>query len=603
MTFVRKIYDLLSSSERKSALILIFMIMIMAFLDVVGVASVMPFIAVLVNPEVIETNPYLQFLYGRLGFDNNQDFLYFLGIAVFILLVSSVSFKAATIYTQVRYILMREANIGKRLISGYMNQPYVWFLNRNSADLGKNILSEVGEVVSGAMFSLAMLFAHGIVSFALIILLIIVDIKIALISSGVLIGSYLLFFLFVKNIVSRAGYNRLKANNQRYRIVNEAFGATREVKVGGLEGNFISRFSKYAELYAKSLSISQVASQIPKFGLEIVAFGGLILMMLFLMRVHSSLEAILPIIVVYAFAGYRLIPALQQVYSAFSQLRFSISALENLHNDFIALKLNSKEVLDKSYPNKELQIEKIKFNKSIQLNDISFSYPNALKPSVEKLNLVIPVNKKIGLVGSTGCGKTTVVDLILGLLDPQKGSLTVDGLTINKSNLRQWQKQIGYVPQQIYLSDDTLASNIAFGMPKNSIDKNSIEYAAKIAKLDKFVLNELPDSFDTVIGERGVRLSGGQRQRIGIARALYLKPKVLILDEATSSLDTLTEQAVMDEILNIEGNITIIIIAHRLSTVRQCDKIYLLEKGQVKASGSYSSLVEDNKQFKSMVYS
>ena len=362
-----------------------------------------------------------------MGFENKQEFLYFLGISVFILLVGSISFKAATIYTQVRYILMREANIGKRLISGYINQPYVWFLNRNSADLGKNILSEVGEVVNGAMFSLAMLFAHGVVSFALILLLVIVDVQIALISSGVLIGSYLLFFLLIKNIVSRAGYNRLKANNQRYMIVNEAFGATREVKVGGLENNFINRFSKYAELYAKSLSISQVASQIPKFGLEIVAFGGLILLMLVLMRVHTGLDTILPIIVVYAFAGYRLMPAIQQIYNAVTQLRFVSPSLDVIYKELDDLKKTSLESHKKSD-------EKLSFLNTIELNNVNFIYPNASTLALKNINLKIKCNEKIGIVGTTGSGKTTLIDIILGLLHSKEGKLKVDGTIINNTN-------------------------------------------------------------------------------------------------------------------------------------------------------------------------
>jgi ABC-type multidrug transport system fused ATPase/permease subunit len=593
MSIIKKIYDLLTPKELKRATILMIMIMFMAFFDVVGVASVMPFIGVLVNPQIIDTNPFLTWLYINLGFTSTQDFLYFLGITVFFLLFISISFKALTIYTQVRYILMREASIGKHLIEGYLKQPYVWFLNRNSADLGKNILSEVGEVVNGSMLALVMLFAHGTVSLALIILLLFVDAQIALISSAVLIGSYLLFFHLGKNITLRAGRNRLMANNKRFTAVSEAFGAAKEVKLGGLEKNFVDHFSKYAEIYAKSLATAQVVTQLPRFGLELVAFGGLIIMMLVLMGANSNLETVLPIIAVYAFAGYRLIPALQQVYSGFSMLRFSVSALDNLHNDMSTVKFN--------YYDKEPSKSEIKFDKAIELNDVYFSYPNTSKLSLEKLNIVIPANSMIGLVGSTGCGKTTAVDLILGLLDPQKGTLTVDNVVIDQNNRRQWQNQIGYVPQQIYLSDDSVSSNIAFGMAKNTIDHNAIKQAAKIANLDKFVLNELPEGYDTVIGERGVRLSGGQRQRIGIARALYLRPKVLILDEATSALDTLTEQAVIDAITHLRHEITIIIIAHRLSTVRQCDQIFHLDKGRIKSYGTYVSLSDADEKFKSML--
>jgi len=569
------------------------MIMIMAFFDVLGVASIMPFMAVLVNPEIIETNAYLAYIYSNFGFTNSQDFLYFLGLSVFVLLVISISFKAMTTYVQLRFILMREASIGKRLIAGYLNQPYVWFLNRHSADLGKNILSEVAEVVNSSMLSLMNIFAHGLVTLVLIILLIIVNVQVALVVSIVLISFYLLFFYMGRNIISNAGHKRLEANNERFKIVSEVFGSIKGVKVGGLERNFVDRFSKHAKIYAKSYASAQVLSQLPRFGLELIAFGGLLLMLLILMSGQNNLESVFPIIALYAFAGYRILPALQQVYNGFSLWSFSTSALQNLSNDINTLKLNNT-YQDSFAPN-------IKFDKEIKLNNVVFSYPDVSKQTLNKLNIVIPALSSVGFVGSTGCGKTTSVDLILGLLEPQQGTLTVDNIIIDKSNRSQWLRNIGYVPQNIYLSDDSIASNIAFGIDENLVNQSFIEQAAKIANLDEFIQKELPDGYNTIIGERGVRLSGGQRQRIGIARALYHKPKILILDEATSSLDGMTEAVVMEAIENLGQEVTIIIVAHRLSTVRHCDNIYLLEKGQVKSSGSFDSLKDSDKQFRSML--
>jgi len=567
--------------------------MIMAFFDVLGVASIMPFMAVLVNPEIIETNAYLAYIYSNFGFTNSQDFLYFLGLSVFVLLVISISFKAMTTYVQLRFILMREASIGKRLIAGYLNQPYVWFLNRHSADLGKNILSEVAEVVNSSMLSLMNIFAHGLVTLVLIILLIIVNVQVALVVSIVLISFYLLFFYMGRNIISNAGHKRLEANNERFKIVSEVFGSIKGVKVGGLERNFVDRFSKHAKIYAKSYASAQVLSQLPRFGLELIAFGGLLLMLLILMSGQNNLESVFPIIALYAFAGYRILPALQQVYNGFSLWSFSTSALQNLSNDINTLKLNNT-YQDSFAPN-------IKFDKEIKLNNVVFSYPDVSKQTLNKLNIVIPALSSVGFVGSTGCGKTTSVDLILGLLEPQQGTLTVDNIIIDKSNRSQWLRNIGYVPQNIYLSDDSIASNIAFGIDENLVNQSFIEQAAKIANLDEFIQKELPDGYNTIIGERGVRLSGGQRQRIGIARALYHKPKILILDEATSSLDGMTEAVVMEAIENLGQEVTIIIVAHRLSTVRHCDNIYLLEKGQVKSSGSFDSLKDSDKQFRSML--
>jgi len=294
----------------------------------------------------------------------------------------------------------------------------------------------------------------------------------------------------------------------------------------------------------------------------------------------------------YVFVGYRLMPSFQQIYQASTQLRFVGPMLNTLHQDFMSL--HSDENYQHATKLKPLA-------EAIRLNNVTYRYPDALQLALKKIDLTIPVHTTVGFVGATGSGKTSAVDLILGLLEPQEGSLTVDGQEITSLNRRQWQKVIGYVPQHIYLADDTVAANIAFGLNKGDIDQKSVERAATIANLHQFVTSDLPKGYSTLVGERGVRLSGGQRQRIGIARALYHSPEVLILDEATSALDNLTEQAVMEAVSTLRHQITIIVIAHRLTTVRHCDQIYLLERGELKASGTYEKLSISSHQFAAMV--
>jgi ATP-binding cassette, subfamily B, bacterial PglK len=330
---------------------------------------------------------------------------------------------------------------------------------------------------------------------------------------------------------------------------------------------------------------------VPRFALEAIAFGGMLLLILYLMARSGSFAGALPIIALYAFAGYRLMPALQQIYDAFTQLRFAGPALDALHQD-----LSSLQAADAQHG----PLSPLLLTQAIELNQVSYRYPNAPHPALKGIDLTIPAHSTVGFVGATGSGKTTMVDVILGLLEPQEGHLSVDGLPITAAKRRQWQRAIGYVPQHIYLADDSVAANIAFGVNPKDIDPQAVERAAKIANLHEFVVNDLPQSYATTVGERGVRLSGGQRQRIGIARALYHNPQVLILDEATSALDNLTEQAVMEAVNNLGHDITIILIAHRLSTVRQCDQIYLLERGEVKAGGTYEELAASNQQFKAM---
>ena len=586
----RKLLDLLSRQEKTQASFLLIMILIMALLDMIGVASILPFIAVLSNPQLVESNTILSTFFKLGNFKDKEEFFFILGLLVFFILCFSLIFKAITIYFQLRFALMREYTIGKRLVEGYLHQPYSWFLNRHSADLGKNILSEVGAVISGGIMPMMELITKGAIALLLTILLLIIDPILSLIVALVLGSAYTLVYKSVSGFLDYIGKERLVANQDRFSAVSEAFGAVKEVKVGGLENVYLNRFSVPAQIFARNQATAQVVTQIPRFVLEAIAFGGLLLVVLYLMSQSGSFTKILPIIAVYAFAGYRLLPALQQIYASLTQLRFGGPAIDSLHSDLMNLK--PVKPIHKS--------KKIEFTESIKLENISYAYPESDRTALNKISLFIPAKSTVGIVGMTGCGKTTTVDIILGLLEPQSGSLKVDNVIINDNNLRTWQKSIGYVPQQIYLIDDTVAANIAFGVDPNNIDKSALERAAKMSNLHKFVTNELPLSYQTVVGERGVRLSGGQRQRIGIARALYHQPEVLIFDEATSALDNLTEKVIMEAVHNLGNKITVILIAHRLSTIKICKKIYLLEKGCVRSQGSYDSLIKEDSKFREM---
>jgi ABC-type bacteriocin/lantibiotic exporter with double-glycine peptidase domain len=591
MQIIKKIYGLLSAQERKKAALLLVMILIMAALDVMGVASILPFIAILTNPDLVYENPILNYWYTKLGFATSQDFLFFSGVIFFVFLVVSLVFKALTTYGQLHFSLMREFTIGRRLMEGYLNQPYTWFLGRNSSELGKNIISEVQTVVNSAIIPVMTIIAQGTVSVAILLVLIIVDPKLALIVGATLAVGYGVILKLTRSSLQRMGRERTLSNTMRFMALNECFGSIKEVKIYGLEGVFINKFSKPAKILAKQVASSQVVAILPRFFLEIIAFGGLLLVGLYLMSQEEDVQTILPIIALYAFAGYRLMPALQQIYAALTQLSFAETALNGLYSDIVDFK-NSER--------KALSVGGHGLRDCIELKDISFHYPGFDQKALKKINLRIPACKTIGIVGSTGSGKTTVVDLIMGLLEPQEGELLVDGQMISDGNVSRWQRSIGYVPQQIYLSDDTIAANIAFGSDANKIDQGAVERAAKIANLHEFVVKELPEQYQTSVGERGVRLSGGQRQRIGIARALYHNPQVLILDEATSALDNLTEKAVMDAVHNLGHEITIIMIAHRLSTVEKCDIIFLLDKGELKGQGTFEELSAQNHIFQKM---
>jgi len=588
MQIFKKLLYFLTPLEKKRASLLLIMIIIMAFIDMLGVASILPFMSVLANPSLIETNSFLSSMFqatSAIGIKTTQEFIFLLGVLVFIFLIFSLSFKAFTVYVQTRFIQMQQHSISKRLLENYIYQPYSWFLNRNSADIGKTILSETGLIIGQGLIPISNLITHGIITIFLLILLLTVDIKLTLIVTFVIGGPYFIIFTFCRKFLDRIGKERLISNKFRFKFISEAFGASKEVKVAKLEEFFINRFSKYSIIAAKNNASSNIINQLPRYFIEAIAFGGMLLLILFIISKTGTLINSIPIIAVYAFAGYRLIPSIQQIYQSITSLKFSNATVNQVYDDLKNLKISSL--------NQDQDI--LPFNKTIKLNHIIYNYPNSSRTALKDINLTIPALKTVGLVGPTGCGKTSTVDVILGLLEPQKGTLEIDGEIITKKNLRSWQRSIGYVPQNIYLSDDTIAANIAFGVDPENINFQSIERAAKIANLDMFVINELPNKYQTVVGERGVRLSGGQRQRIGIARALYHNPKVLILDEATSALDNQTEQTVMDEINKLRKDLTIILIAHRLNTIKNCDVIFRFEKGQLVTQGTFNELFNVNK--------
>ena len=586
MKTLNKIIFLLTPHEQRQAILLVFMILVMALLDVIGVASILPFMTVLINPEIIETNNYLNKIFHSskmFGIENSQQFLFALGVFVFLLLVVSLVFKALTTYAQVRFVEMRQYSISKRLVEGYLNQPYSWFLNHHSADIGKTILSEVGQCVSGGINPLIDLIAKSMILIALVTLLVLTDPKLALIISLSLGGSYGLIYFFIRIYLNRIGKERLKSNQLRFLSISQAFGAAKEVKVGGLEQIYVKRFRDPALSYALTSAFAQIIRQIPRFILEAIAFGGILLVILYLMTKAGSFNNALPIISLYVFAGYRLLPALQSVYSSLTQLTFIGPSIDKLYKE---VKHLNPSKIDKNQDN-------LLLTKNIFLKNINYNYPNTTQIALKDININIPVKTTVGFIGTTGSGKTTTVDIILGLLEAQKGTLEVDDQIITQNNLRAWRRIIGYVPQHIYLADDTVAANIAFGVEVENINHQSVEKASKIANLHEFVINELPKEYQTTIGESGVKLSGGQRQRIGIARALYHNPQVLILDEATSALDNQTEQLVMNEIKKLGKNITIILVAHRLNTVKNCDIVFKFEKGELVKQGKFNEIIND----------
>lgn len=591
--FYKKIISLLTKSEARSFHNIFIASFFLAIIEAFGVVLIIPFISIVAEPEIINTNNQLNLLYNYLGFTSKNKFIFFMGVSYFLYLITSQLFKAFFIKYQLRFTYNTESSLSIRLLESYLGRPYAWFLDMHSGDMGKGILSEVTETIHYSLTPLLILFTQSFLMTILIIMVVILDPFIALISLAFIVIINSLIFVLTKKWIKDLGNKKVNLNKKRFKTVIESFGAIKEIKLNGLEKIYLNEFTDTAVKFSNSTSNVQIVSTLPKFLLETIALGFLIIFILYSLWSGKNLTQALPILSMFAFSALKLIPSSQQVFSSLNKLTYSSSGLENLISVF-------KD--DNHYKDKEEIISKLEIAQNIQIENLSFSYNGNKTPAINNINLKINIGEKIGFVGSTGSGKTTLVDLIIGLLEYKQGKILIDKKLLRNNNKRVWQNSIGYVSQSIFLSDKTIAENIAFGIPKDKIDFQKVIEVSKVAHIHDFIMNQIKDDYKSEVGERGVRLSGGQRQRIGIARALYNNPTLLVLDEATSALDNKTEKLVMNSINNYRKDLTIIIIAHRLNTIINCDCIYHLEKGEIKSFGKYDELMKNN-DFKNLANS
>ena len=594
--FLKKMIFLFTARERKQLYWLFFGMFVMALIDLASIGSIMPFMAVITNPEVIMSNKWLYWCYVNLRFESTNAFLLCLGVVVLVALVISNISAALITWLIFKFSWMRNHSLARRLFVKYLHEPYVFFLNRNSAELEKNILDEVQLVIVGIINPVLMIVKNSVVVVFIFSLLVFIEPTLALIVSLTLGSAYCALFFFTGKVLSKIGWERAEANKKRFRTANEALSGVKILKVLGREKFFIDSFSEHSFLVSNNFAKKAAIAQLPKHAFEVVAFGGVLLIIIYFLATQKDMSQIIPLLSLYAFAGYRLMPAMQTIFTKAANIKYSIPSLDIIYAD-----LNKNNYHFSRQIKKERSVmEPVKVelgHEGIQIKDIRFSYPDQKLPVLDSFNLSIPPNKTIGLAGSTGSGKTTIIDILLGLLEPERGVFQIGNVSVETSNMRSWQQRVGYVPQDIFLLDDTVRRNIAFGIEEKEIDDDAVIKAAEIANLHEFVSNELPNSYDTDVGERGIRLSGGQKQRIGIARALYHDPEVLILDEATSALDGVTEDAIMQAIYNLTHKKTIIMIAHRLTTLQECDEIFVLDRGKVVASGNYHELKNSSAYF------
>jgi ATP-binding cassette, subfamily B, bacterial PglK len=580
---------LFEGNERSKLFLLLVGMFFMGLLEVIGVASIAPFMAVVSNPEIIHQNHYLFSIYKHFNFEDSNSFLLALGLFAIFLVIFSNMFSAIINWKIITMSRIQAHIVSLRLLKKYLTQPYLFYLNQNTSSLAKNILSEVDRTVNGVVLPGLLALSRGAIAIFILIFLLYLNVILALISILVLGSIYGLIYLTIKQRLSAYGESASAADSKRYKTAAEAMSGIKAIKLHRTEEIFLRRFEIPSKKRAELTAYSQLSSILPRYLLDAIAFSAILLVMIIMVFLGKSSVEIIPIVTVFAFAGYRLMPALQQIYASSTQLKFNFPALSILVNDLLIVNEYSIENIDDQ--------SQFLFSKKLSLDNVSFKYPHTSESTLNNININIEPNTTIGLVGQTGSGKTTLIDVILGLLKPSSGKLFLDSVELSDANISIWQKNIGYVPQDIYIIDDTIENNIAFG--KSTFDQNKIKNAAVISEIDEFI-QTLPLGYKTIVGERGVRLSGGQRQRLGIARALYDDPKVIVFDEATSALDGDTESLIMKAISNLSQKKTIIMIAHRVTTLKGCDIIYILDKGKIVNSGSYGDLLNSDKKFKSL---
>ena len=590
---IKKIFYLLPRGDAVKVVALFLMMLLAAILELAGIGMIPAFVAVVAVPDKILGFKPIEPIFTYLDINNAQELLLFGSIALVLIFMLKSAYIVFFGYIESRYLNNRRYIISRRMMSTYMQAPYTFRLNKNSSELVRNVNGEVNIIVNNILQGLLRIAKDGFMTITILGFLFYYEpviTLVVLILSGVGAGS---FIFFTQKKLKQNGEELLEHRRNMIKAIFEGISGLKDARVLNREKEFISQFSREARESANLSTYNRFIMQIPRPVVETTAVMGMMFISVLMVWQGQTMGTILTTLTLFAMATVRLMPALQSISSKYTSLQYNIASLDPVYND---LKLLEKEV--QQLQEERNKSKKIVFKDKIEINNLTYIYPNSTEKALDNVSVTIPKGKAIAFVGESGAGKTTMVDLLLGLMKPTKGNILVDS-TDTHEDISGWQQNIGYIPQSIFLADDTIRRNIAFGLPEKEIDDEKIKKAVESAQLSNFLRN-LPEGLETNIAEHGARLSGGQRQRVGIARALYHNPEVLVMDEATSALDNITEQQVTKAIEALIGERTIIMIAHRLTTVMNCDRLYLMENGRIVQEGTYSELIERSSLFREM---
>ena len=586
LSTARKIWSAFTPVERRSAVALSGLLLIGMVLETLGAGLVVPALALLTQQDFVARYPTLQPFFQALGNPSQQSLVIGGMLALVGVYLVKAIFLAFLAWRQTRFAFGMQAQLSQRLFTVYLCQPYTFHLQRNSAQLIANAITEVTLFIHNGMIPGMLLLTESLVVLGLCSLLLVVEPLGALIVVGVLGTASWGFYRLTRDRITRWGKARQHHDGLRMQHLQQGLGGAKDVRLLGRESDFLAQYRVHNTESARVGGLMHTLQQFPRLWLELLGVSGLAILVISMLAQDRALEAVLPTLGLFAVSAFRLMPSINRVMGAVQSLRYGLPAIDVLYKE---LNLAMPKVADTRSP-------VTPFRDVLELSRVTYVYPGAEEPALKDISLAIQPGESIGFVGASGAGKSTLVDILLGLLTPSTGEIRVDGKDI-QTHLRNWQDQIGYVPQSIFLTDDTLRRNVAFGLANDQIDDAAVQHAIHAAQLEEFVTS-LPDGLETIVGERGIRLSGGQRQRIGIARALYHDPAVLVLDEATSALDTATEGGVIQAVTALQGTKTIIIVAHRLSTVEHCSRLYRLDEGRLVEEGTPKTMVPHGPKLK-----
>lgn len=576
MNIIKKIFALLTPKQMRICILLIVLMFFIAIFEALGIGLIYPLITMMGDPNYLENGSFISKMAMFFGIHTHKTLVIIATASILLFYILKNLLILLQGKLQISFSLNNQADYTKRLYALYMQKPYLFHVNTNFAEIGRNISLSCIIAFSEVLTNILIIITNLITMLAVWVFLLVIDWLMALVVVGVIGPLMLVILNFFRKRISYYGNIQNEYNVENTKWINQGFWSVKETKVMQKEDFFTKQFSKTFSKFVESQKQFLYINRFPKCIIELVSVGGILLLIIFKMLLNSDPTTIIPSLGVLALAAMRLMPCMNQITGLYNQIKFRIPLLDEVYDDFMIIKKQKEQEETKTEIKK---YEKLDFNNEIKVKDLTFAYPDVSKPVFSKVSFTIPKGKFVGIVGPSGSGKTTFVDLLLGLLKPKSGTILVDGKNIFE-NINGWLDNVSYVPQSIYLIDGTIRENIAFGVLPEDIDDIKIEKVLKMAELYDFV-QTLDLKENTPCGDKGAKLSGGQKQRIGIARALYQDPTVLVLDEATSALDTEIEKQITETINKLKGELTIIAIAHRLSTLKSCDFKIKFENGTI----------------------